>query len=85
MCDACGAETAFVNVVMQDTVPSGSGAYLDHESMTEFGPPESQKESQGPRAFNVVLFRTSSHTDYQITSASCAAKLRAEWRARTTV
>ena len=45
MCDACGAEAAFVNVVMQDTVPSGSGAYLDHESMTEFGPPESQKEN----------------------------------------
>ena len=56
MCDACGAEAAFVNVVMQDTVPSGSGAYLDHESMTEFGPPESQKENitsnfpQGPNA-----------------------------------
>ena len=51
MCNACSAEAACVDGVMQHGVRSSSEACLAHESMTELGPLESQKESQDPRAF----------------------------------
>ena len=57
-CDACGAEAAFVDVVMQDAMPPGSGTYLDHEmaadnisQLAKYKLPE----SQSPRAFMDIL------------------------------
>ena len=59
-CDACGAEAAFVDVVMQSAMPSSSGACLGHEP-TAGNTGQSAKcefpESQDPRAFLTILGR----------------------------
>ena len=45
MCNACGAEAAFVDVVVQHAVLPGSEACLAHEAMTRLGSLGSQKKS----------------------------------------
>ena len=58
MCDTCGAEAAFVDVVMQGAMPSSSGTYLEHEPTAgNIGQSAKYKlpESQDPRALLTIL------------------------------